>query len=48
MIHPDVSAILVTPICPHSLSFRPLVIPDGALLKIIVAPTHSRSNVWVF
>lgn len=27
MVHPQVPAILFTPICPHSLSFRPLVFP---------------------
>lgn len=29
MIHPNVPAIMVTPICPHSLSFRPIVVPAG-------------------
>ncbi|CAM9124389.1 unnamed protein product, partial [Lampetra planeri] len=27
MIHPNVPAIMITPICPHSLSFRPIVVP---------------------
>jgi NAD kinase len=36
MVHPQVPAILVTPICPHSLSFRPLLFPDAAELKIHV------------
>lgn len=34
MIHPSVPAILVTPICPHSLSFRPIVVPAGVELKV--------------
>ncbi|KOB77541.1 Poly(P)/ATP NAD kinase [Operophtera brumata] len=34
MIHPSVPAIMVTPICPHSLSFRPIVVPAGVELKI--------------
>ncbi|KAG8505525.1 NAD kinase, partial [Galemys pyrenaicus] len=29
MIHPNVPAIMITPICPHSLSFRPIVVPAG-------------------
>ena len=33
MIHPSVPAIMVTPICPHSLSFRPIVVPAGVELK---------------
>lgn len=28
MVHPQVPCILFTPICPHSLSFRPLMFPD--------------------
>ena len=27
MVHPGVPAILFTPVCPHSLSFRPLIFP---------------------
>uniref|UniRef100_A0A803WF57 NAD(+) kinase n=1 Tax=Ficedula albicollis TaxID=59894 RepID=A0A803WF57_FICAL len=33
MIHPNVPAIMITPICPHSLSFRPIVVPAGVELK---------------
>ena len=29
MVHPNVPAILMTPICPHTLSFRPVVLPDS-------------------
>lgn len=34
MVHPNVPAIMVTPICPHSLSFRPIVVPAGVELKV--------------
>ena len=52
MIHPSVPAIMVTPICPHSLSFRPIVVPAGVELKvsfigtfvcIFTQPFHCRS-----
>ncbi|XP_027848755.2 NAD kinase-like isoform X7 [Aphis gossypii] len=46
MIHPSVPAIMVTPICPHSLSFRPIVVPAGVELKITVSP-NSRNTAWV-
>ena len=46
MIHPSVSAIMVTPICPHSLSFRPIVVPAGVELKISISP-DSRNTAWV-
>ncbi|XP_060940005.1 NAD kinase b isoform X3 [Limanda limanda] len=35
MIHPNVPAIMVTPICPHSLSFRPIVVPAGVELMTL-------------
>ncbi|XP_036333728.1 NAD kinase isoform X1 [Rhagoletis pomonella] len=46
MIHPSVPAIMVTPICPHSLSFRPIVVPAGVELKISISP-DSRNTSWV-
>ncbi|XP_060851120.1 NAD kinase-like isoform X4 [Rhopalosiphum padi] len=46
MIHPSVPAIMVTPICPHSLSFRPIVVPAGVELKIMLSP-DARSTAWV-
>jgi len=38
MIHPSVPAIMITPICPHSLSFRPIVVPAGVELKVRWVP----------
>lgn len=46
MVHPSVPCIMVTPICPHSLSFRPIVVPAGVELKISISP-DSRNTSWV-
>jgi NAD+ kinase len=46
MVHPDVPSILLTPICPHSLSFRPIVLPDTVSLKFRVSE-KSRATAWV-
>lgn len=46
MVHPNVPAILFTPICPHSLSFRPVLFPDYVTLQIKV-PSDSRASAWV-
>ena len=46
LIYPSVNAIAVTPICPHTLSFRPIVLPDSIRLKVKV-PSKSRSTAWV-
>lgn len=42
IIHPAIRALVVTPICPHSLTHRPLVIPDSATLtlKLSERPGH--------
>lgn len=34
IIHPVVAAFVITPICPHTLSDRPLVVPDTAVIEI--------------
>ena len=34
MVHPSVPSIIVTPICPHSLSFRSIVVPSGVELTV--------------
>ncbi|XP_055079291.1 NAD kinase isoform X3 [Periophthalmus magnuspinnatus] len=46
MIHPNVPAIMITPICPHSLSFRPIVVPAGVQLKIMLS-CDARHTAWV-
>jgi NAD+ kinase len=45
LIHPSIPAILLTPICPHTLSFRPMVLSDTLALKIAV-PSASRSTAY--
>lgn len=34
IVHPVVAAFVITPICPHTLSDRPLVVPDTAEIEI--------------
>lgn len=33
ILHPEVKAIVVTPICPHSLTTRPIIFPDDSSLE---------------
>lgn len=37
IIHPGVHGILITPICPFTLTNRPLVVPDSAIIKVKLA-----------
>src|SRR5580658_8564715 len=34
IVHPAVEAFVITPICPHTLTNRPLVIPDAVTIEI--------------
>jgi len=34
IVHPAVEAILITPICPHTLSDRPVVVPDNSKIEL--------------
>lgn len=45
LVHPDIPAILLTPICPHTLSFRPMLLNDTMALRIAV-PTNSRATAY--
>ncbi|KAL0076832.1 ATP-NAD kinase-like domain-containing protein [Phycomyces blakesleeanus] len=45
LTHPDVRCILVTPICPHTLSFRPMMLPDSMSIRIVV-PLSSRETAY--
>jgi NAD+ kinase len=45
LVHPDIPAILLTPICPHTLSFRPMVLSDTMHLRVSV-PRNSRATAY--
>ncbi|KAJ5644087.1 NAD(+) kinase [Penicillium longicatenatum] len=45
LMHPSIPGILLTPICPHTLSFRPMVLSDSHLLRVAV-PNSSRSTAY--
>lgn len=45
LVHPDIPAILLTPICPHTLSFRPMLLTDSMHLRVSV-PRSSRATAY--
>ncbi|GMM29813.1 NADH/NAD(+) kinase [Martiniozyma asiatica (nom. inval.)] len=45
LVHPEVSCICITPICAHTLSFRPVMVPDSMVLDVKV-PFRSRGTAW--
>ena len=46
IVTPKVNGIVITPICPHSLTFRPLVIPDNSIVKVTLI-SESESFITV-
>jgi NAD+ kinase len=46
MVHPNVPAMVICPVCPHSLSFRPIVVPAGIELTIKVSE-DTRLTAWL-
>ena len=46
MVHPNVPAMVICPISPHSLSFRPIVVPAGIELKLKVSE-DTRLTAWL-
>ncbi len=45
IVHPDVKALILTPICAHSLTHRPLVIPDTKILRLQVIEKIDTVNI---
>jgi len=47
VLAPEVEAILITPICPHSLDARSIVVPPGDTVTVEIAPMGDRSEVFL-
>ncbi|KAI4214138.1 MAG: hypothetical protein LQ351_003223 [Letrouitia transgressa] len=45
LCHPENPIILVTAICAHTLSFRPIILPDTIVLRVGV-PYDARTSSW--
>ena len=45
IVHPDVKALILTPICAHSLTHRPLVVPDNHIFRIEVIERIDSVNI---
>ena len=45
VLHPSLHAIALVPICPHTLSDRPIVVPAGGTIRIVLRGEVSGVNV---
>jgi len=46
IINPDVEAFCITPICPHSLSFRPVVVSSDSTILIVATKVNEGTTLF--
>ena len=47
IVHPETEVMLVTPICPHMLTNRPLVLSSKQELQAVVVSEHSSAGIMI-
>jgi NAD+ kinase len=47
ILHPEVKGLLVTPICPHSLTSRPILLPDDVQLSFRMIDEPQKAHLTV-
>lgn len=47
ILHPDVKAIVLTPVCPHALTSRPLIFPDDLQLSFRLLSKAKKATLVV-
>lgn len=45
IVHPSIKGILLTPICPRSLSFRPLILPSNSDIMMRLSPKNRNISI---
>lgn len=40
ILHPNIEALVISPICPHNMAFRPVVVPPRDISIKVVTPGH--------
>ena len=44
ILHPLLPVAVITPICPHTLTLRPLVVPDSSAVDIVIEARYDESD----
>lgn len=46
ILHPELDAVVLVPICPHTMSQRPIVVDGDSYIEVVVSP-HSHTDAQV-
>lgn len=47
IVYPEIQALLLTPICPHTLTSRPMVLPANSVLEMRVSASHLDMGITI-
>ena len=47
IVHPVMNAMVMTPIAPHTLTNRPIVIPSSSIVRMQPLPDGNTDDIWV-
>lgn len=47
IMHPGLGAFVLTPICPHTLTLRPLIVSSESCISVVIRSTHSNITLTV-
>jgi NAD+ kinase len=42
IVYPSLHTIIITPICPHTLTNRPIIVPDDVLIRVLLKSKHQE------
>jgi NAD+ kinase len=48
LLHPSLDAVVLVPICPHTLSHRPIVVGDDSLIEVVLCPENQAAAQVAF
>jgi NAD+ kinase len=47
IVYPSLKTIIITPICPHSFTQKPIILPDDKVIEIMIESEKSQINLTI-